>query len=30
MLRKEAAEYKLDNGHSIPVGLLAKRAADLN
>jgi len=29
-LRKEAAEYSLENGHPIPVGLLAKRAADMN
>ena len=30
ILRKEACDYKLDNGHPIPVSVLAKRGADLN
>ena len=28
-LRNEAAEFKFNNGYKIPVGYLAKRAADL-
>ena len=28
-LRNEAAEFKFNNGYEIPVGYLAKRAADL-
>ena len=28
-LRQEAAEFKFNNGYDIPVGYLAKRAADL-